>query len=232
MNTTPEKYTTFQARLAQWVRDATPEQKQKVTELFQEVAGMAESFQQVAGMAESFRKAVDSISRRLTKTLSFSVVMSPSAASSLKAYIQYLQAGAALMDSLDAMKKNPDIMASPVVAAFVARLCDEVGQSYAPFEVLASHQKEREKPRIRAKAVRAVSKRKDRQALPELEAFAVQLYRQGPFGGGEWKNLPTAARAIESKVNRKASDLGWERKKTKYSYQVIQEWIEKGLAPT
>jgi len=205
----------MQAKVAQWINESTPEQKQKVTD----------AFQQTVALAESFGSAVDSITPQIGAALA-------KAAPLFDAYIQYGQAAAAVMDSLNAMKRNPDIMASPFIAAFVERLCDEVGQSCDPFDVLASRQKEIEQPRKRAKAIKAVSSRKDRSVVPELKEFAVKVYRQGPFGGGEWHNLPTAARYVERKVNARASELGWNRKTTRYSYQVIQRWIEEGLEPT
>ena len=221
-----EEYTTIQAKLAQWVEVATPEQKQKIVDAVQGAVNMAES------CGKAFTSMMLRNKGAIPKALALRVDMPPNAMPLLNAYIQYGQAAGALMSSLDAMKQNPDIMASPFIAAFVVRFCDEIGQSYDPFEVLASYQKEKEKPKRRATAKKALSSRKDRKATPVLKAFVMKLYHQGPFGGGPWRDLPTAARAIEMKVNARAAELGWSRKKTKYSYQVIQGWIEESLVPT
>lgn len=226
IKTTPEEYTALRARMAQLVQDATPEQKQKITDTVQEAANVM----------ESFSRAFDSILRRnrgaLAKKLTLRVDIPPNATALLNAYIQHGQAAGAVMDALEGMRQHPDIMASPFIAAFVTRLCDEVGQSFDPFDVLASYRNEKEQPKRRAKAVRAVSSRRDRKATPEIKAFVMQLYHQGPFAGGPWRDLPTAARAIESKVNAKAAEMGWPRKKTKFSYQGVQKWITEGLAST
>lgn len=225
IKTTPEEYTTLQKKAAQWVESATPEQKQKITV----------ALQQAAGMAESFGKAFDSIMQRnrgaTAKSLSLHVDMPPKAITLLNAYIEHGEASAALMEHLDELREDKRINASPFVAAFVNRLCEDIGQSYDPFEVLASHYQVEARKGRRKSAIKAVKSRKDRLVLDDVEDFAIQLYKQGPMSG-QWKDNPTAARSIESTVNAKAKELGWERKKTQYSYQTIQRWIEKDLAPT
>ncbi|WP_312274710.1 hypothetical protein [Candidatus Igneacidithiobacillus taiwanensis] len=226
IKTTPEEWATMQDRVAQWAENATPEQKQKIVDAAQQALSMAES------LGKAFSSAMVRDGGHLAQKLSLRVDLPANAAPMLDACIQYGKAAAAVMESLDALKQHPDIAASPYIAAFVARLCDELGQSFEPFDVLASHQNEKEQPKRRAKALKAVNSRKDRKAAPELKAFVMQLYHQGPFAGGPWKDLPTAARAIESKVNAKASEIGCPRKKTKFSYQSVQRWIEEGLAST
>ena len=123
IKTTPEEYTALRARMAQLVQDATPEQKQKITDTVQEAANVM----------ESFSRAFDSILRRnrgaLAKKLTLRVDIPPNATALLNAYIQHGQAAGAVMDALEGMRQHPDIMASPFIAAFVTRLCDEVGQS-------------------------------------------------------------------------------------------------------
>ena len=111
IKTTPDEYATMQAKMVRWVEDATPEQKQKI----------ADAVQQAASMAESLGKAVDSIMRRnggaLAKKLALRADLPANAMPLLNAYVQYGEAAAAVMESLDAMKHNPEVMASPFIAA-------------------------------------------------------------------------------------------------------------------
>lgn len=129
----------------------------------------------------------------------------------------------ALVEGLRALAVNPEIAGGDESGAFIAGLLAEVEGHYTG-ELLALL------PSV-GSAVN-VSNRKDRKAVGDVKKFAVQLYQQGPFGGGQWPNLPTAARAIEPKVNTRAAELGWPRKKTTYSYQVIQGWIKEYLEST
>ncbi|MBU2767828.1 hypothetical protein HAP94_17000 [Acidithiobacillus ferrivorans] len=66
------------------------------------------------------------------------------------------------------------------------------------------------------------AKRKDRgQPMVELKAFALQLYHQGPFGGGKWKSNSHAAKSIFTTVNAKADEL----KVRNVSEGTIRNWI-------
>ena len=128
----------------------------------------------------------------------------------------------ALVEGLRALAINPEIVAGEESGAFMAGLLTQVESRY-PGELLALL------PGVRGSV--NVSNRKSHKASEEVKNFAVKLYLQGPLRG-PWKDLPTAARYIEANVNAKAAEMGWQRKKTKFSYQVIQRWIDEHLEAT
>ncbi|XTI72737.1 hypothetical protein ACQAYK_01145 [Acidithiobacillus sp. AC3] len=218
-----EEYAEIQKGAAAWLNDATPEQKKKI----------ADTVQQVAAMAAAAGKALDSILKRHGKNILAGPVQLPdNTAQLLRAMVAEGEAAAAFMDTLASLQDNPTVAASPFVSSFAKRLHDELAQCYDPRDVLASHYAEREESEKKRQTRDAVNSRKDRKAAKEIQAFALALYRQGPFGGGVWRDTVTAARNIESKVNARAAELGWPRKKTSKSYLVVQRWIEKGLNST
>ena len=209
--------------MRQWLQDATPEQREELERIAETAAETA------VDCTEKFNRLVDTLRPGLRRVAQW--MESPEGV----AIIAHFEGIALLVETFNELQDNPVIQGSPLAADFVRNVLDEFDKMQGtanPSDALASSLADKIQAELSNRGKDAVNSRKDRQATPELKEFAIQLYHQGPFSGGQWADLPTAARTIELKVNAKAAELGWKRKKTLFSYQVIQGWIEKGLEPT